>query len=227
MKRRIPFASMWSSEKGLSSMLVFLCLALFIGLPLSATWRRGDLVFDVLFSLLLLSGVVGVARRPRTIAIVAGLTVATLVLRWASLYSPGSPFRPWSMALSIVLLAILAALVLVQVFREGPITSYRIQGAIIVYLLVGLTWSAAYELLFHLVPNAFSFAQSARAGEPGAHGLVYYSYVTLTTLGYGDITPVHPAARSLAVAEALIGQLYPAILIARLVSLELESRRRG
>ena len=59
------------------------------------------------------------------------------------------------------------------------------------------------------------------------HGLVYYSLVTLTTVGYGDITPVHSLARSLATAEALIGQLYPAILIARLVSLEVESRQRG
>jgi voltage-gated potassium channel Kch len=58
------------------------------------------------------------------------------------------------------------------------------------------------------------------------HGLAYYSFVTLTTVGYGDITPVHPVARSLAIAEALVGQLYPAILIARLVAMEIESRRR-
>ena len=59
------------------------------------------------------------------------------------------------------------------------------------------------------------------------HSLLYYSFVTLTTVGYGDITPVHPMARSLAMAEALVGQLYPAILIARLVSLQIMSKKNG
>ena len=115
-----------------------------------------------------------------------------------------------------------------MLFRsEGPITTHRIQGSILVYLLIGFTWSVAYQLLHTLSPAAFSFAQ----GDPGpAHArdpLIYYSFVTLTTVGYGDITPVHPTARSLAIAEALIGQLYPAILIARLVSLRISSSRQG
>ena len=93
-----------------------------------------------------------------------------------------------------------------------------------VYLLLGLIWMSAYKLLLRAVPGAIHFA----SGEPSdlrlGHGLGYYSFVTLTTLGYGDITPVHPVARSLASGEALVGQLYPAILIARLVSMQLASR---
>jgi hypothetical protein len=115
-------------------------------------------------------------------------------------------------------------LVLVQVFRDGPVTAHRIQGAVVVYLLVGLIWAAAYEIVFYFDPQAFAFANGVRGQGFGVHGLVYFSYVTLATLGYGDITPLHPAARSLAVSEAFVGQLYPAILIARLVSLEIESR---
>ena len=118
-----------------------------------------------------------------------------------------------------------AALVLVQVFREGPITIYRIQGAIVVYLLAGFAWAAAYEVVYRALPGAFQFAQHVVNEGRISHGLLYFSFVTLTTLGYGDITPVHPAARSLAIGEALVGQLYPAILIARLVSMRIASRR--
>jgi hypothetical protein len=220
----VRFGALWRSEKGLSAMLVFLCLALFVGAPLMATVRGGELLFDVLFSLLLLSGVVTVGRRPLLTAVVGLLTAVTLVLRWASVNAPESRMRVGGQALSFVLLSILAALVLVQVFREGPITSYRIQGAVVVYLLIGLAWTAAYELVHHQIPGAFHFPENGAAG--GAHGLLYFSFVTLATLGYGDVTPVHPIARSFAIAEALLGQLYPAILIARLVSMQIASRPR-
>lgn len=208
-------------------MLVFLGLALFVGTPLMATGAVGEFVFDVLLSLLLLSGVITVARRPLLTAAVSALTVATLVSRWASFESPGSAIKLWGDGLSIVLLSILAALVLWQVFREGPITAYRIQGAIVVYLLIGLVWATAYELVQGVLPGAFQFAQGGASGLRSAHGLVYFSFVTLTTTGYGDITPVHPVARSLAMAEALTGQLYLAILIARLISMRISSRDRG
>src|SRR5262249_35785514 len=137
-----------------------------------------------------------------------------------------SALQVWSFALTIVLLSILAGLVLWQVFRDGPITAYRIQGAVVVYLLVGVAWAAAYEIIYRSWPGAFQFASRSPDDLRHAHGLLYYSLVTLTTVGYGDITPVHPLARSLAMAEALIGQLYPAILIARLVSMRI-SRREG
>ena len=204
-------------------MLVFLLLAMFVGAPLLASGTTGGFLFDTFFSLLLVSGVVTVARRPLLTVTVSVLTVATLILRWASFESPGSALRIGGEALSIVVLSILAALVLSQVFREGPITAYRIQGAVVVYLLMGLVWAAAYELVQHVSPGAFQFAQGAPSGA--TRGLVYFSFVTLTTVGYGDVTPLHPMARSLAIGEALTGQLYPAILITRLVSMQISSRR--
>jgi hypothetical protein len=223
VKRPPSLSSVWRTDQGLSAMLVLLALVLLVGVPLSDT-SQGDLIFAILFSLLLVTGVVTVAHRRLLTVVVSVVAGATLVLRWASFRSPASTLRIWSDSLAIVALGTFTALVLVQVFREGPITTYRIQGSILVYLLIGFTWSVAYQILHTIDPAAFSFAQ----GNPGvAHHsdpLIYYSFVTLTTVGYGDITPVHPAARSLAIAEALIGQLYPAILIARLVSLQISSK---
>jgi len=226
VKRPPPLRAVWRTDKGLSAMLVLLALTILVGVPLSQT-SQGDLIFGILLSLLLVTGAVTVAHRRLLTVAVSMVAAATLILRWASFRSPESALRSWSDALAIVSLSTFTALVLVQVFREGPITTYRIQGSILVYLLIGFTWAVAYQLVHAVVPAAFSFAQ----GDPGpAHSrdpLIYYSFVTLTTVGYGDITPIHAIARSLAMAEALIGQLYPAILIARLVSMQISSSREG
>lgn len=226
MSRRNPLTRLWGSEKGLSAMLVFLCLALFVGTPLAATWQRGTIVFELLFSLLLVAGVVTLTRKPVLTLAVSSLTFVTLTLRWGTAASSSPVLRTWGEALAIVLLGVFTFMVLVQVFREGPVTGYRIQGAIIVYLLMGMMWSVAYELVLRIKPGAFTFGHGSPEAALADFRLVYYSFITLTTIGYGDITPLHPAARSLAIAEGLVGQLYPAILIARLVSLELETRRR-
>ncbi len=90
--------------------------------------------------------------------------------------------------------------------------------------LIGLVWVFAYRLVDYLSPGALSIGPLGRGAGHGPQTVAYFSFVTLTTVGYGDITPVHPAARVLAIAEALIGQLYPAILIGRLVSLQISSR---
>ena len=205
-------------------MLVLLCLILFVGTPLLAAGTVGEAFFDAIFALLLISGVVTIGRRRLFTAVVAVVMVGTIALRAASFAAPQSAARLWSDALSVVLLALLAALVLSQVLRKGPVTPYRIQGAIVVYLLLGFAWSAAYELVAGLIPRAFQLPESLAAGGRATYGLVYFSFITLTTTGYGDVTPAHPVTRSLAVAEALTGQLYLAILIARLVSLRISSR---
>jgi hypothetical protein len=113
-------------------------------------------------------------------------------------------------------LVLLLVVVLGQTFRQGPVTLHRILGGISAYLLLGMMWAGAYALVETLHPGSFSGAVDVAGGH---RGWVYFSFVTLTTVGYGDILPVHPAARSLAMLEAVTGPLYIAILLARLVSL--------
>jgi len=116
--------------------------------------------------------------------------------------------------------------VLVQVFREGEITTQRVQGAVAVYLLLAMTWSFAYALVATLDPGAFQEAGAANAVEIDSHRYMYFSFVTLTTLGLGDILPMSPLARLLVMLESIVGALFPVVLIARLVSLELYYRQR-
>ena len=126
-------------------------------------------------------------------------------------------------ALSLLLFLVV---VLGQTLRAGPVTIHRIQGAVAAYLLLGILWAYAYALIAHLRPEAFSGPVSP---ADGPRAFFYFSFVTLTTVGYGDVLPVHPAARSLAMLEAVTGPLYLAILVSRLVSLavasDIEARR--
>jgi len=120
----------------------------------------------------------------------------------------------------------LSSVVARAVFAPGKVTFHRIIGAVLLYLSIGWTFVGFFSLVALAVPDAFKgFGPSQENFIAIAGNLIHFSFVTLTTTGYGDIIPVHPYARSLASIEAIIGQLYPAILLARLVTLELEDRR--
>lgn len=116
---------------------------------------------------------------------------------------------------------------LVMVYHKGPVTAHRIRGAIAAYLLLGVLFARVYMLIDYCIPGAFSISPAlARPSPEYAEAFNYFSVVTLTTVGFGDVTPVASVARSFVMIEAFIGQLYPAILIARLVSLSLVSREQ-
>jgi hypothetical protein len=110
------------------------------------------------------------------------------------------------------------------VFAPGKVTYHRIVGAVLLYLNIGLIFVALFCFVALSMPNAFAGLRPQQGNLPVAGDLIYFSFVTLTSTGYGDIVPLHPFARGLANVEAIIGQLYPATLLARLVTLEVESQ---
>jgi hypothetical protein len=216
MKRKVwrALSHFWLADYGLSIFLALQVTIVFFMPMLTSVGPMGQMAADLIFSLLLISGAGAVPQR-RAISIVAIVAVSVaLLVRWATWFIPDVWLLELRIASSLGCYCLLLVMVGKQVFREGPVTVHRIQGAIAVYLLLGITWAGSYELLVLMRPGAF-----AGSGVDQARTWIYYSFVTLTTVGYGDITPVHPLARSLAVFEALTGQLYPAILLARLVSL--------
>jgi hypothetical protein len=110
------------------------------------------------------------------------------------------------------------------VFAAGSVSYHRVIGAVLLYLTIGFIFVALFTLVGALSPGSFSgLSVIDRVSLPS--NLIYFSFTTLTTVGFGDIVPVHPLARSLSNVEAIFGQLYPATLLARLVSLQIESRR--
>jgi hypothetical protein len=214
----------WSTDPGLSVFLWGLVAIVFVLRPLTDVRVTGLGVIDVAFTLVLLAGVWTVcSQRWQAILLTAVVGIAGIV-RWLYRHSLAAGLASWEPLAGAVAIGILVLLVLRRVFHDGPITRQRIEGAVAVYLLVALMWAEIYQCLEALKPGAFQLPSGADGASDRFSPLLYFSFITLTTLGYGDIVPVHPMARSLAMVEALIGQLYPAILIARLVSMELVSR---
>ena len=220
----LAFRRFWQSDRGLAAFLVIIVVTAFVLPPLVSPGRLARLAFGILFSLLLVTGTASVIAGRTTRVVLTGVAIVAIALQALDQAFP-SPGLDRAGALAAVTSAgLLALVVLVQAFRAGPVTMHRIEGAIAAYLLLGITWASAYHFMRLLDPGAFTGA--GMGAGTGAASFMYFSFVTLTTVGYGDVTPVHEVARSLAILEALTGQLYPAILLARLVSLEVVDRQR-
>jgi len=113
------------------------------------------------------------------------------------------------------------------VFGPGRVTLHRVQGAIVLYMNFALFFFILFQLINVLVADAFKGLPPTGAEYGSGAALLYFSFGTLTTASFGDITPVHPIVRNLANLEAVIGQLFPATLLARLVSLEIAHRQHS
>jgi hypothetical protein len=204
-------------------LLVLLVGNIFV-LPLAqfATWGR--FAARTVMSLIIISGAVATVRDRRIILLAVGLAVGSLFVGWEDLERPNPYLNLLNDLYSVVFISVLVVLILRQVLRAGPITSRRVQGSVALYLLLGVLWAVCYEIIELLQPG--SFGVPAHKGRAGLPQLAYFSFTTLTTLGIGDILPLSPLARSFVILEGLVGQLFPVILIARLVTLEIERQQR-
>jgi energy-coupling factor transporter transmembrane protein EcfT len=216
----------WSEERALSVFLLLLVVEMFVIGPVVRAVPALDLASDFLFSILLVAGALTVVQH-RILQWTAGMFVLlAIVVRWAGIVSgtPGLFF--WNAVLSLLSTLAFLLIVLWWVYREGPVTGHRVRGAVAAYLLLALCFSLAYDLTEYVHPGSFTLPlEGAQSMQTRSASFLYFSVVTLTTVGFGDIAAVHPVARSLVMVEALVGTLYPAILLARIVTLQMETRR--
>jgi hypothetical protein len=183
-------------------------------------------VFDVLTSLVLLAAILSLfsGRGPTRLALVFG--VPALAGRWlAFMFSAnGDDFVALAdYFVEILFLGFVAVMILRTILTQGRISSDSIFGAICAYLIFGMAWGSLYSVIEIRNPGSFhssgELAAALQSVETRGPVLTYYSFVTLTTTGYGDITPVAPTARTLAWLEAMTGQFYIAVLVAGLVGI--------
>jgi voltage-gated potassium channel Kch len=220
------FLGFWTEERSLTVMLILVVLHFFVLSPVNVLGRAFHLVAAFFLSLALLAGVLSLERkmmRRLGVLLVAGV----IVFRTVAAIIDAAWLLIGDTLFTLCSLAALILIVFRQVSQEGPVSAHLIRGAIALYLLIAILFAFLYGLAEQLSPGAFNIPGSALSEMARGEAFYYFSVVTLTTVGYGDITAVHPFVRSLVMLEALIGQLYPAILIARLVTLELETRRSG
>jgi hypothetical protein len=222
---RVKYWHELAREPGLTVLVVVEALLIFLVTPLTGMGALPGIVLPVMFVIFLLA-ILAVTWHSHiaTIAVLIAIAlspVGTFVWR-----EDPTPLTEWLSAGGRFLAIAAVTLVIARVvFGPGRVTFHRVQGAVVLYLNFGLLFFTIYRLLDDLLPNAFSGLPPAGKEFGSGAALLYFSFSTLTTLGYGDILPVHPLARNIANLEAIIGQLYPATLLARLVSLEIAHRR--
>ena len=180
-------------------------------------------LMEIFILLIFLSAVYAIGQKRSTLIIALFLVVMAEVLKVLSHTLVIPLLDVLSNILGGLLLAYTATMILLYLFREDRITGDMIMGAICAYFLMGLIWAFLYSILEFFEPGSFQMP----AGPINQATFTYYSYVTLTTLGYGEITPISTPARSFALLEAMMGQLYLAVLIARLVGTHIAQSSRS
>jgi hypothetical protein len=220
----LALSRLWREEKGPSVFLASILLFIFLVVPLAGNGpldSQATTVTQIFVCLTAISGAWTVGWGRLRAALVTGVSAAALAIR---LVSPGRGpgFHALSSFRFAIVLTALAGLLLSRVLREGPVTVRNIQGAIAAYLLFALVATSLLDGVLALDPGALRHTSGREPPHTG--DLIFFNLVTLTTVGYGDLIPASPWARSIANLEGLVGQLYPAILIARLVSLEVLPR---
>jgi len=216
---------------GRHSVMLVSLIMLLAALPFGHAISGGNTRFPLLLVLVLISAVFVINSQQRWVFVVASLFGISSVLGigYAEVFD-SHPVRIVAELLSLLLLGFTTLVMFNSLIRADRVSQDTIVGGICVYLLVGLCFAMVFILMTDFNPGALLQGEHAiirSASDPSAHAttLLYFSFVTLTTLGYGDVMPQGDMARMFAVAEALIGQLYLVIFLARLVALYVVSIR--
>lgn len=220
------------------SRYLLLLAALSILLVAYPFWGRdvvGLATFDIMLWGVLLGGLWALHSNWRLLRIALGMALAAFLASVTTYLIPSREVVLVSCLLDLALLVFVTAIILSHVVEEGKVDPDRIFGAVCGYLLIGLTWALIFGAVELVQPGSFDMGEvravPIQGGEdPAPHfadmdPMLYYSLVTLSTLGYGDIVAVTRAARSLSALEAVVGQLYMAVVVARLIGLHILARR--
>ena len=193
---------------------------------------RGEAVLPflalALFVLMFVAGPladIGVLKRPLLGMVVLALGLAVFGLQVATLLRPTGTIILLNAVAAGLFVLLLCVLLLRGVMVPGAVTMNRIIGAVVVYLLFALLFALMFDLVERLSPGAFTMGPEPTPLTPAGARFFYLSVITLTSVGFGDMAPVHPVARSLVMLEGVLGQIYTTVLLARLVSLEIAQRK--
>jgi hypothetical protein len=207
--------------------LLFFSLLLTVAIgPLLEAMHFGRNAMEAFLAVNLIAAVfpIVLTGERRTLYVLIGLAI---VLRWLSARGPQAPMLSILAAVTWGVIALVAAYRAVRFSLSSVrIDAERVYAALSAYLLIGVCWGVAYAAMTRVLPGSLLSGGVVPPAGIGMGDAIYFSFVTLATLGYGDLVPATPAMRGLAVFEAVIGQLYLALLVARLVGLQTAAHSR-
>jgi len=224
---QMHMSEFWSGDLGLTLVSLSLVILIFVIFPLRQDGLSGRFFFDLVMVTLMISGALVVKQnRLVTIFTIVFVIVGALLLAATRIY-PWPVLRFINNVFSVLIPLLYVRIVLLVMFRQGTVSWSRIQGGVCAYLLVGIAWASAYDLVEQAHPGSFHFVTDPVNLDQLHSKLIYFSFATITTVGFGDVLPVLPFARSMAIAEAVVGQLFPAILIGALVAMAMQARAKS
>ena len=178
---------------------------------------------NLFLSLIFLSGIFAISIKKHHPIIAMLISLPFLILMWLSEFVDIGGYENIKSFFGMLFLLHMIILLLNHIFRQDEVTKEVIFGALVVYLLMGLMWSFGYDLVDSLIPGSFKYPENFSKLN---NSFAYFSFVTLTTLGYGDITPVSPPAAAMAITQAITGQIYLTVLIAQLMGIKIAQQMR-
>jgi hypothetical protein len=214
----------WQSQANFSVFLCLLILLAFVIPSMGFEKHNLPLYEDMAFSVVSVVGAAIAWGNRRLFALTSLVAIVAIALRWATWWKPTHTLIIWSVSAGLAAILTITVVLLWQVFRSGPVTVMRIQGAIAAYLCLGFAWAHAYRIAELVDPGAFN---TAGTDVSVAIHWINYSFGILTTIGYPSIVPIDSVAHTLCSAEAVTGQFYLAVLVARLVSMHVSAEEQS
>ena len=214
-------------------LLLAICVLIFL-MPLAAAQHPQAAILRMLISLVLLAGVFASTRRPAVVSVSVVLAIGASGMGWAADILDNQTVSVASYVIALVNIMFVIGVVSQVVLRRQRITTDAVFGGLSVFLLIGLAFMILYGLVEFATPGSFLVR-----GDPIVGGgsltrnpqsfvyFLYFSLVTLSTVGYGDILAVRPLAQMLAATEGILGQLFLAVVVARLVGMQMMSRQES
>lgn len=204
-------------------LLLVAILSLIIGSPfLSGIFRYG-IIPDIFLTIIFIFAIYAISQSKKSSYVALCLAAPMFISIWSSHYLNNIGLLAVGQSLGILFTGFVISLLAKFVFQQEEVTKEVIYAAVVVYLLMAIMWSLAYSILEYFHPNSFSFPESY---PNETYRFIYFSFVTITTLGYGDVAPLTQKASSLVILEAITGQIYLVVIVAWLVGMYVSRRSK-
>jgi len=224
MKKGRPHTTPLSRSKERFLILGCLILGTIVLVPILQRFANLRIFLDIFITAIYISMVYIVSHKKRHLYIGTLFAMVMLIVLWLQYFYQNNLVIAIGRISGILLFIMVITIILAFIFKSEEVTIEVIYAAILVYLLMALMWSFVYILL-ELIDSA-SFNVTLSPDQSYQMRFIYYSFVTITTLGYGDITPTTELASSFSILEAVVGQLYLVVVVAWLVGMHVSSKSR-
>jgi hypothetical protein len=199
--------------------LLIVIVLLFVASPFLGDLPGGASIEAALLTVVLLSAVLAIGEEVRTLRVAALLVAPVVIARWLHHFRPDLLPPMVYLGTGLIFISFVVALLLRFVLRASLVNIEVLCAGIVVFLMLGMVWAFAFAIVWGINPAAFAFASDGAPNTMAGFTAFYFSFMTLSGAGCGDITPISGTARMLTAFESMTGLFYVAVLVARLVSL--------